>query len=207
MPPNARIATGSDVPEAAETLRAAFADYPFTQHTIAHDDHERRLLENQTLFLAEIGIPHGRVWVIDSAERPGGLDAVAVWTTPDSSDLGAVFARLGPRLAGIAGDRATVAADTEAALAPFRPVEPIWFLATVGVRPELRGRGLGAAVIEPGLREADRAERPAFLETSLPANVRLYRRLGFEVTAELDLPHDGPRTWAMTRRPGAGRST
>lgn len=195
-----RAASGSDVPAAAELLGAAFLDYPFTRHTLSAVDHERRLVENQTLFLDEIGIPYGRVWVIDAADHTDQLDAVAVWTTPDAADISDVFVRLVPRLAEIAGDRADIAADTEAALAPFRPTEPAWFLATVGVRPGRQGRGLGAAVIAPGLDEADRAGQAAFLETSLPANVRLYQRLGFEITAELELPHDGPRTWAMTRR-------
>lgn len=163
------------------------------------DDHERRLVANQTLFLSEIGIPHGMVWVVDSAGDSSELDAVAVWTTPESVGIDDVFARLVPRLAEIAGDRADVATDVEAALAPYRPAEPVWFLATVGVRPEKQGQGLGAAVIRPGLAEADRTSRASYLETSLPANVRLYTRLGFEIDAELDLPHGGPRTWTMSR--------
>lgn len=200
MTPHVRTASASDIAAAADTLALAFRDYPFTRHTLGADDHERRLIENQTLFLSEIGIPHGRVWVIDG---PDGLDAVAVWTTPESTGMGDVFARLVPRLAEIAGARADVAADTEAALALHRPSGPAWFLATVGVRPGQQGRGLGAAVIRPGLAEADRAGHRAYLETSLPDNVRLYERLGFRVDAALDLPHGGPRTWAMTRSPGS----
>ncbi|SFM56365.1 Acetyltransferase (GNAT) family protein [Pseudonocardia ammonioxydans] len=202
MDPTVRVATAADVPAAADTLRAAFRDYPFTRHTIGADDHERRLLDNQTLFLSEIGIPHGRVWVAGAADGPSEPDAVAVWTTPASTGIGDVFARLAPRLAELAGDRAAVAADTEAALAPHRPTGPVWFLATVGVRPGRQGRGLGSAVLRPGLAEADRTGSVAYLETSLPGNVRLYRRLGFEVEAELDLPHGGPRTWTMARPPG-----
>ena len=119
MDPTVRVATAADVPAAADTLRAAFRDYPFTRHVLGADDHERRLAENQALFLSEIGIPHGRVWVVDGPD--GVLDAVAVWTTPGSAGIGDVFARLAPRLAEIAGDRADVAADTEAVLAPHRP--------------------------------------------------------------------------------------
>ena len=201
MTPHVRIASTSDIAAAADTLALAFRDYPFTRHVLGADDHERRLAENQALFLSEIGVPHGRVWVVDGPD--GVLDAVAVWTTPGSAGIGDVFARLAPRLAEIAGDRADVAADTEAALAPHRPSRPAWFLATVGVRPGQQGRGLGAAVIRPGLAEADRAGHRAYLETSLPGNVRLYERLGFRVDAALDLPHGGPRTWAMTRSPVA----
>lgn len=193
-----REATPADIEPAVATLSAAFADYPFTRHTIAADDHLTRLADMQRLFVSRIGIPHGRVWVSDDAH------AVAVWTTPDSTGLAEVFAEIGPERIRIVGDRAEHSARTEAALAPHRPTIPTWFLGTVGVRPESQGKGLGRAVIEPGLRAADAAGAAAFLETSLDSNVRLYRRLGFEVVAEVDLPDDGPRTWAMGRQPGRG---
>ncbi|ARX89425.1 puromycin N-acetyltransferase [Streptomyces alboflavus] len=31
--------------------------------------------------------------------------------------------------------------------------------------------------------------------------MRFYERLGFTVTAEVELPDDGPRTWCMRREP------
>lgn len=111
---------------------------------------------------------------------------------------------LGPEAARLAGDRAAQAAAAEDALAPHRPAEPTWFLGTVGVRPAAQGRGLGRAVLAPGLQAAAAEGVVAYLETSLPDNVRFYARLGFEVTAQVPLPA-GPTTWAMIRPPGAGR--
>ncbi len=191
-----REATPDDVEGAADTLAAAFADYPFTRHVISADDHGKRLREFQRIFLAEIGLPHGRVWVSD------GLDAVAVWSVPDSGGADERMRELLPRLVELAGDRAPVYAGAEAVMAPHRPDSPVWFLGTVGVRAESRGRGLGRRVIEAGLREADAQGVPAFLETSAEHNVRLYESLGFRVTAEYDLPGDGPHTWAMLRPVG-----
>ncbi|GHD26621.1 N-acetyltransferase [Nocardiopsis kunsanensis] len=193
-----REATAEDVENAADTLTAAFVDYPFTRHTIAADDHEARLREFQHLFLSEIGLPHGRVWVSD------GLDAVAVWSTP-GGDAGPALERLLPCMVEIAGDRAHAHSSAEAAMEPHRPQGPAWFLGTVGVRPSAQGRGLGRAVIEPGLAAADAEGLPAFLETSTEGNVRVYEALGFEITAEYDLPGGGPRTWAMLRRPARSR--
>ena len=193
-----REATLADVDGATKTLQAAFAEYPFTRHTIAADGHADRLARSQRLFVERIGLLHGRVWVSDQ------LDAVSVWTTPASADvIGDVFAELAPELSAIAGNRAETAAAVEQALTPHRPSTPAWFLGTVGVRPERRGLGLGKAVIEPGLRAADRELQPAYLETSLEANVGLYRTLGFHVTAEIELPGQGPTTWSMYREPAA----
>ncbi|MEU7594873.1 GNAT family N-acetyltransferase [Streptomyces sp. NPDC039022] len=195
--PAVRPGTRADVPRVLRTLDRAFADYPFTRHTIAADDHAARLHRFNELFVTRIGLDHGRVWVADDG------DAVAVWTTPETSAAGDVFAELGPRFAEIAGDRAEASARAEAAMSGHRPGEPVWFLGSVGVHPGRQGRGLGSAVIRPGLEAAEAAGVPAFLETSDERNVRFYEHLGFEVTAECSLPDGGPRAWAMTRKTGA----
>ncbi|MBM7815003.1 GNAT family N-acetyltransferase [Saccharothrix algeriensis] len=191
-----RRATRDDVDAAADTLAAAFSGYPFIRHVVAADDHERRVRELQRLFLVEVGLAHGAVWVADDCA------AVAVWTTPDT-DAAAAFGPLAERAAHLAGDRAEVSARAERAFGPHRPTGPAWFLGTVGVRPDRQGRGLGSAVIRPGLAAADEAGAPAYLETTGDRNVRLYRRLGFEVTAEVQLPDGGPLTWCMSRPPRA----
>ncbi|WP_073946794.1 GNAT family N-acetyltransferase [Streptomyces kebangsaanensis] len=129
--------------------------------------------------------------------------AVAVWTTPATADAVAVFAEIGPEPDDIAGDRAPFATRAEEVMRPHRPTEPCWFLATVGVDPDQQGRGLGRAVILPGVEAVERAGVPAFLEISAKRNVRFYQGLGFEVTADYALPDGAPRTWAMTRRPGS----
>jgi ribosomal protein S18 acetylase RimI-like enzyme len=188
-----RLAGTSDVEPAVRTLVRAFADYPMTRQGLARDGYLDRLTRYHRLFLSEIGLPHGRVWVTDDHS------AVAVWTTPKTPPD--VFAPLAGRLREIAGERAEVAAKYEQAMAIFRPHPPVWFLGVVGVDPDQQGQGLGRAVIAPGLAAADEDDSPAFLETQDPANVGFYESLGFEVVAELDLPANGPKHWAMHRRP------
>lgn len=190
--PLIRPATAEDVPAAVRTLTHAFVDYPFTRHVIAAEEHEDRVRRFQELFLVHIGMPYGRVWVTDA------VDAVAVWTTPDQ-DPTPGFAEIQPVLTDLSGDRAPAFAAAEKALQPHRPQEPAWFLATVGVDPGSQGRGLGSAVIRPGLQAAEQAGALAFLETSAAGNVRFYQRLGFAVTADVELPDGGPRTWCMSR--------
>ncbi|BBF98880.1 MULTISPECIES: GNAT family N-acetyltransferase [Pseudonocardia] len=192
---SAREATPADLDGCVDALAEAFADYPFTRHTIAADDHVRRLRACHELLIREVGLPHGRVHVIDG---PDGIDAVAVWT-PSTPAVEEALTRAAARLAELAGDRAAMATAAESVLAEYRPPTPLWFLAPVGVRPGRQGRGLGRAVLAPGLAAADAGRMPAFLETSDPVNVGIYRRMGFSVLTEIDLPHDGPRTWAMVR--------
>ncbi|MFE0102873.1 GNAT family N-acetyltransferase [Streptomyces sp. NPDC059009] len=192
--PLVRPATAHDAAGAVRTLARAFADYAFTRHVVAADRHAERVERFQELFLTRIGLVYGRVWVTDDAR------AVAVWTTPEQ-DPTPGFAEVGPLIDELAGDRAAAFASAEHALGPHRPTEPVWFLATVGVDPAVQGQGLGGRILVPGLEEADRAGYPVFLETSSERNVHFYARLGFAVTADVDLPDGGPRTWCMRREP------
>ncbi|GGZ31340.1 N-acetyltransferase [Streptomyces inusitatus] len=191
-----RPATPADVPAAVRTLAGAFADYPYTRHVVAADGHEERVRRLQELFLTRIAMPYGRVWV------GGEGRAVAVWTTPEK-DPTPGFAEVGPLIAELAGDRAAAYEAAEAAVEPHRPQEPVWMLGAVAVAPEAQGRGLGAAVIRPGLAAADLAGQACYLETATGRNVRLYERLGFRTTVELPGVDGGPRVWCMRREPGA----
>lgn len=79
-----------------------------------------------------------------------------------------------------------------------------WHVGPVGVEPGLQGRGIGAAVMGRCCEAMDDAGELAFLETEKPENVVFYRRLGFEVVSETELP--GLHIWFMRREPRAARS-
>jgi GNAT superfamily N-acetyltransferase len=67
-----------------------------------------------------------------------------------------------------------------------------WYLHDAGVRPEHQGKGWGSAVILQGLTRARSEELPVYLETAKESNVGLYRRLGFKLVGEWDVPEGGP---------------
>ncbi|MGW4351402.1 GNAT family N-acetyltransferase [Nocardia sp. NPDC004582] len=190
----ARLITDADVPTAVDTLARAFADYPYTRYVIDADNHVERIRRYQELCLTRIAMVYGKVWIVDEGR------AVAAWSTPDR-DPAPAFAEIAVELDELIGDRSAAAAAAEAAIEPYRPQEPGWMLHTVGVAPEHQGRGLGNAGLGPGIEAAARAGYPAFLETSSEANVRFYRHLGFEVTADIVLADNGLRTWCMRREP------
>jgi len=191
-----RLATEADIDSATEVMATAFQDYGFTRHTIGSaddgpEDHLNRLRRLYRIFIEHVGLRHGRVWVTDD------VTAVAAWTTPDTPPT--VFAEVADELIAIVGDRVAINAECEAVMGEHRPARPVWFLGAIGVAPGQQGRGLGSAVIAPGLAAAEAAKVPAFLETSSEGNARWYTGLGFRTVAEYDLPHGGPHTWAMQR--------
>ena len=65
------------------------------------------------------------------------------------------------------------------------PPEPHWHLAFIGVDPTWHGHGIGAALMTHALERIDEAGSRAYLESTNPRNITLYRRHGFEVTREI----------------------
>jgi GNAT superfamily N-acetyltransferase len=188
------------VEAAADVLADAFEGYAWTTWTVAADRHRERLAALFTLTIGTVGLPYGDVWAaLDADGRPA---AVAVWMRPDRPVPDEVWAAVAARDAELAGDRYPDMVAAEAACAALRSAEPAFLLASVGVRRDRQGRGLGGQVLRPGLAEQDRAGVPAVLETSSPANVRFYERVGFAVTGSVEVPGGGPTVWAMRRPPG-----
>jgi ribosomal protein S18 acetylase RimI-like enzyme len=79
--------------------------------------------------------------------------------------------------------------------------EPHWYLNVIGTHPERQGQGLGGRVLGPVCARFDEDGVAAYLESSNPRNMTLYRRHGFvELDFTIDLP-DGPRLYPMWRAP------
>lgn len=90
--------------------------------------------------------------------------------------------------------------ETKRKCRTYRPVEPHWHLTLIAVDPVQRGRGYGAALMSHALKIIDRDKRPAYLESTNAANLSLYKRLGFEIQAEVQIGRSPPR-YPMLRQP------
>jgi GNAT superfamily N-acetyltransferase len=86
-------------------------------------------------------------------------------------------------------------------MAIAHPQERHWYLNVISTLPARQGQGLGAQALAPVLARADAEGVPAYLESSNPRNMTLYRRHGFvELEHTIDLP-DGPSLFPMWRTP------
>ena len=74
-----------------------------------------------------------------------------------------------------------------------------WYLWVLGVEPERQGQGIGGALTQPVFARADAEGLPCYLETDKPDNVPFYRKHGFAVVEEEDLPNGGCHFWTMKR--------
>jgi ribosomal protein S18 acetylase RimI-like enzyme len=148
-------------------------------------------------FILDLTFERGHTYVAD------GDTAAVGWIPPDLAFAGpgdmdrgkAIIARhAGPH-------RAEDALQTILAMRAHVTDEPHWTLQYIGVRSSHRGRGIGEALVAPHLDACTRDGLPCALISSNPANVSFYRRLGFEIDAEIWSPDHAASVRAMSRRP------
>ena len=195
--PDVRPAEARDVPRIAATLTIALADSRWTRWALPDDGRMQRLTRLHELDAGHRGVATGSTWVTDD------VDAVAAWeppagTAPLPADVAEALAR---ELPYIAGNRASVVAETAALVGAARPSVPHWWLAHLGVRPSARRRGLAAAVLAPVVVRCDTLQEVAAAAVYSWANVRFLRGFGFEVTAELRTSDDELPVWVVARQP------
>ncbi len=191
-----RAADAGDRAAAIATLTEAFVADPMLRF-LAPDDTDYPVFAEAffgTLFdLRAHG--GGEVRVTDD------VSAVSLWNPPGGNRLGsdhveASFEEHVMPLLDEGGSRRM--ADFDDALTSMHPHEPHWYLGVVGVRGDRRGEGLGGKVIRAILDDPGAAGDAAYLVTGTEGNLAIYRRLGFEVRSETDIP-DGPHLWGMWR--------
>jgi RimJ/RimL family protein N-acetyltransferase len=88
------------------------------------------------------------------------------------------------------------------AMQEHHPIEPHYYIRSIGVRPGLQGHGLGSALLRPTLELCDSEHLPAYLEATSQRSAALYERLGFVHLGVLELPDAAPPVWPMRRPPG-----
>lgn len=82
----------------------------------------------------------------------------------------------------------------------YHPSEPHWFLPFMGVDPSQQGKGFGSALLQHTLVQCDRENKLAYLESSNPRNIPLYKRHGFELLGTIQIG-TSPSIAPMLRRP------
>ena len=125
----------------------------------------------------------GRAFDHGSAFRSEDFAAAALWLPPgvgpDEQAVGAVIQE---------GVTSKLQGEVFAVLEQVgssHPEVPHWYLPAMGVEPRFQGKGYGSALLARGLEVCDRGHVAAYLESTSPANIPLYKRFGFEVVGEI----------------------
>ena len=201
-----RRATIADLRQLCVTAVRAFADDPVMRWLYPDDD--EYFAPGGAILQRDMAgwLGHDEVWCTDD------VTALAVWLPPGrpegpeptvpvgapSPELLQRFEIIGPLMAA------------------HTPPEPHWYLQLLATHPDWQRQGLGGALMDVMFERADRDGLLCHLETENLVNVSYYRRHGFEVHSEYDVPAGphahrfssfggdpadeiGPHMWAMSR--------
>jgi ribosomal protein S18 acetylase RimI-like enzyme len=80
-----------------------------------------------------------------------------------------------------------------------------WYLWGIAVDPGRQGKGIGTALMRPGLERADAQHLPCYLETHDERNVPFYTRRGFDLVRTAQVPGSDLCFWCFLREPGGAR--
>ena len=190
--PNIHAVQAGDVLRAVSLQVTAFSADPIMRWMWPEP---RDYLRNFPDFVHGFGgaaFAHGGAFVTD--DFIGG----ALWLPPGVSPHGEALERL---MEGTVAEPArSEGGSMLEQISAAHPREPHWHLAFIGVDPAHQGRGLGAALLRHTLAQVDEQHLHAYLESSNPANVSLYRRHGFEVIREI-VVGGSPTVIPMVRLP------
>jgi ribosomal protein S18 acetylase RimI-like enzyme len=195
--PPVRRATRADVDAMAAQLAKTFWDDPVAQFIFRNA--ARREAGLRAFFRTQMQadyLPFGGCYTTD------GYAGSAIWAPagkPLLTGLKGVLTMV-PVLPFVAGNLVTTLRVINF-VERIHPHEPHWYLATLGTAVERQGKGIGSALMRPVLHHCDAEGIPCYLESSKQRNVPFYRRHGFEVVEEVQLPGDGPPLWTMWRQP------
>jgi ribosomal protein S18 acetylase RimI-like enzyme len=186
-------ATRAMRPRVVETVVAAFDADPAFRYFFDDADSFRAQATEFTGRLFDERVGKGTVWVVQAGA------AVAMWDGPAPAGGPAPAYSTAPDLPSHVLARLE---QYDSAVDAALPREPHWYLGVVATHPAYAGRRWGRRLIEVGLELAVDAGLAAYLETTNPRNIDLYRAGGWEVTGSVAVP--GLDIWVM-RHPGGSR--
>ena len=135
---------------------------------------------------------HGSAYYID------GYIGAALWLPPDvHPDENALIALL-QRTVSDQIQKDVFAVFEQ--MGRYHPNEPHWYLPLMGVDPSQQSKGFGSALLQHILIQFDRNNKLAYLESSNPRNIPLYKRHGFDLLGTIQTG-TSPSISPMLRRP------
>jgi len=189
---------------ACEVLAAAFQEDPMYKQIFPDSDERAKSLRLLWDAVVGYGLVYGEVYTTPSVK------GVACWLSPGNTEvnLWRLFRT------GFALQRAVTRFSKDGrkqfldGLGYLDKIhkqimegKPHWYLWVLGVAPNSQGQGIGRRLIHPVLDRADKEHMPCYLETETERNVEFYKKRGFEVVSEGEVPGYSLKLWSLLREP------
>ena len=193
-----RLASQEDGKAIKDLMKKVFCDDPLMIWFLLQDQRRDAALETFYDFMVNTyGLPQGLCWVT------ADISGAALWMPPGKWEppLLQQFSMIGVIVRSFGWRNLMLKFSERQKIDRCHPHQPHYYLSGLGVSQELRGQGIGSALIKPMLDRSDQEGLGCYLETSLERNLNFYQRHGFAVTQQLSIGPDKFPIWTMWRDP------
>ena len=191
-PFDVKTALESEANAVIDALKLAFVADPATRWV--WPDSQKYLLHFSS-FAKAFG---GKAFSNKSAHYIGNYSGAALWLPPHvDPDVDALVGLLQKTTSKEAQEIVFQVFDK---MGSYHPSEPHWYLPLLGVDPHHHGKGLGSALMQYATTKFDNENALAYLESSNPRNIPLYKRHGFKVLGTIQVDQFPPIV-PMIRKP------
>ena len=185
---------------AAKVWARSFFDYPSMVYSWPDSAQRERHLERYLGWALNYGFRYGETYTTPelsgiSIWLPPGQTSVTTWKymlsgyfqLPLVMRISHIFTRT------LKNEKAVHTAHQE-----IMP-RPHWYLWGIAVDPDQQGKGIGRALLQPGLEKADADQLPCYLETHDENNIAYYRKRVFDLVCIEVIPDSNLKFWCFSR--------
>lgn len=193
-----RLASKEDSEAIKDLVKKVFCDDPLMTWFLLQDHRRDAALEAFYDFMVNsYCLPQGLCWVTTD------VSGAALWMPPGKWGLSLIkqFSMVGVIVRSFGWRDLLLKFSERQKIDNCHPRKPHYYLAGLGVSEELRGQGVGSALIKPILDRSDQEGLGCYLETNLERNLNFYQRHGFTATQQLDIGPNKLPVWLMWRDP------
>ena len=170
-------ATSTEIPQIIDAIAMAFAADPFVRWIYPDPNQYLSNIREMLIRFGGKAFDHGTAYYVD------GFVGAALWLPPDiHPDEEALGEHMQRTISeSILEDAFSVLEQME----HCHPTDPHWYLPLLAVDPVHQGNGYGSALLKDAIAKFDTDGMIAYLESSNPRNISLYKRHGFEIITEI----------------------
>jgi len=185
---------------ASKVLSQAFHNDPLMLYLFPDSTERENKLPSMMELLLRIGIKYGIVHTTSPK-----LEGIAVWFPSNKAKVttwmgllnGGIsyFFKLGSKAVKKQNRFYNYVNSVHERLMPSHH----WYLSIIGINPKYQGRGLSRVLFGSIFNQIDNQNIPCFLDTNNEKNIWIFKRFGFKILKEYEIPDTNIVNWAMIR--------
>ncbi len=197
---NLTLLAKNQIKQASHIISEAFFNDPLMVFLFPRKEERKSKLSSMMELLIRIGMKYGIVHTTSA-----NLEGIAIWFPSNKAKItpfmgllnGGIpyFFKLGSKVITKQNQFYKYIYSKHKKLMPSFH----WYLSIIGINPKYQGRRYSNILFNSMFNQIDKQNLPCFLDTNNEKNLPIYKRFGFNIIEEYEIPDTNLVNWAMVR--------